>query len=112
RESHSAAVQTAENPEMSSSRRTWLRPVRSWRGWRGPWAPRRLPRHLLLAQGVFPPSSQHSPLHHREEVGGADDTVSLERSDDSAGARDDIEADLRPENSPIEGLAAQGDTGH
>ena len=43
-----------------------------------------------MAQRVFPPCSQHGPLHHHEEVGDANDTVSLERTDDSTGAREDI----------------------
>src|SRR5689334_3772646 len=74
-------------------------------------APRRLPGHLLLAERILSPSSQHSPLHHHEEGRGADDTVSLERPDDSTSTREDIEANLRPEDGPVEGLASQKDAG-
>ena len=74
--------------------------------------PRRLPGNLLLTRRVFSPCSQHGPLYHREEIGGADDATALQWADDSTGAREKIEADLRPEDGPIQGLAAQEDTGH
>src|SRR5262249_31976583 len=74
------------------------------------WTSRGLPSHLLLTQRVFPPGSQHGQLHHHEEVCGADDTVSLKRSDEPTRAGDQVEAGLCAQNGPIKRLAPQGDT--
>src|SRR5262245_43948193 len=95
----------------SSSRDSAPRSVRRRRCPREAVTPRRLPGDLLLAQRVLPPGSQYGPLHHYEEVSRADETASLERTDDSTGAREDIEGDLRPEDGPVKGLAPQEGAG-
>src|SRR5262249_38924288 len=97
---------------QSSSRCSWSRPIRWWRGCRTPMAPRRLPDALLLAQRVFSPSPQHCPLNHHEEIGATADSASLKRTNDTGGSRQEIEANLRTECGRIERLAARGHAGH
>src|SRR5215467_5512025 len=93
-----------------SSSRAWTLQFTRRRRCRRDGVPSRgFPGHLLLAQRVLAPGPQHSPLHHHEEKSGADDAVSLERTDESTSGREHIKPDLSPKHGPVERLASQED---